>query len=453
MREENGIKRGEKNIRNQPVVFNIQYTPYKLPKGATAAERDEHADKRAFYDMTGEKNVLDYITTEGKRTGKRTALEYLQKNTGVFNDKSMLTENTVKEMKARLKANKGHIYHGFISLNEEQSYKIDTPEKCIELIKRTFPQFFADAKFHKDNVDLMCALHLDRPHHLHIHFVFWEKEPKYKSKDGSLRYRRFGKIDKKSLDNMFVRLGLYLSERKDNVYKSRDKAIAELKELLGVRAVMASDDKIKKEIISLAKDLPKTERITYGSKDMESFRPRIDRIVWLLLGSDSRALKANRRFYDAVAERERDIKNICGERSVPSGAETVSNPTAKNLSKYYNEIDEKNIHIIEDLKADYKRRQGNLVLNLCKFIKPEYFERKRKCRANDNRLKRSLGMSRRKIDRACKKFFRSFGAESELLERDFTRRLQEIEEEIERERKKKESSSSGGNGSGSGETK
>lgn len=398
--------------------------------------------------MTGVKNVFDYITTEGKRTGKRTALEYLQKNTGVFNDKGMIPQEQVDEMKARLKKNEGHIFHGFISLNEEQSYKIDTPEKCIELIRRTFPQFLSDAKFHKDNVDLMCALHLDRPHHLHIHFVFWEKEPKYKSKDGSVRYRRHGKIDKKSIDNMFVRLGLYLSDSKDKVYKSRDKAIAELKELLGVRAVMAGDEQIKKEIISLAKDLPKTGRITYGSKDMESFRPRIDRIVRLLLGSDERAMKANRRFYKAVEDREREVKNICGERSVPSRKKGKPEPVERDLPNYGNKIDENNIHVIEDLKADYKRRQGNLVLNLCKFIKPEYFERKRKYKPNDKRLKRSLGMSRRKIDRACKKFFRSFGQDSELLERDFTRRLQEIEEEIERERKKNQSSQDTGNGSG-----
>lgn len=403
--------------------------------------------------MTGVKNIFDYITTEGKRTGRRTALEYLQKNTGVFNDKGMIPQERVDEMKARLKANKGHIFHGFVSLNEEQSYKIDTPEKCIELIKRTFPQFLADAKFHKDNVDLMCALHLDRPHHLHIHFVFWEKEPKYKSKDGTPSYRKRGKIDKKSIDNMFVRLGLYLSERKDKVYKSRDKGIAELKELLGVRAVMASDDKIKKEIIALAKDLPKTGRLTYGSKDMEKYRPRIDRIVQLLIGSDPKAMKANRWFYQAVEEREREIKNICGKPTVFSNKTVTPQEMESDLPKYHNRIDEKNIHVIEDLKADYKRRQGNLVLNLCKFIKPEILERKYKSRPDSKPLKRTLGISRNKIDRACKKFFRSFGAEGELLERDYTHRLQEIEEEIERERKKKESSSGGGNESGSGETK
>lgn len=423
-----------------------------MPKGASAEDIKDHADKRAFYDMTGADNIFKYITTEGKRTGKRTALEYLQKNTGVFNDKGMIPQEQVDEMKARLKENKGHIYHGFISLNEEQSYKIDTPEKCIELIKRTFPKFLADAKFHKDNVDLMCALHLDRPHHLHIHFVFWEKEPKFKNKDGTPRYRRHGKIDKKSIDNMFVRLGLFLGDRKDTVYKSRDKAIAELKELLGVRAVMASDETIKKEIISLAKDLPKTGRVTYGSKDMEKFRPRIDRIVRLLLGSDTKAMKANRRFYEAVAEREREVKNICEKPTAYSNQAGKPQEMENNLPKYHNEIDESNVHVIEDLKADYKRRQGNLVLNLCKFIKPEYFERKYKCRADSKGLKRSLGISRNKIDRACRKFFKSFGQESELLERDFTHRLQEIEEEIERERKKQRSSSDSGNGSG-GETK
>lgn len=419
-----------------------------MPKGASAKERDEHAGARAFYDMTGEKNIFDYITTEGKRTGKRTALEYLQKNTGVFNDKGMIPQEQVDEMKARLKNNKGHIWHGFISINEEQSYKIDTPEKCIELIKRTFPQFLADAKFHKDNVDLMCALHLDRPHHLHIHFVFWEKEPKYKGKDGTPRYRRLGKIDKKSLDNMFVRLGLFLGERKDRVYKSRDHSLKMLKEALGARAVMLGDEQIKKEIIALAKDLPKAGRITYGSKDMEKFRPRIDRIVTLLLNANLKALKANRRFYKAVEDREYEIKNICGQPTAFSNKNVKPQEMERDLPKYRNEIDEKNIHVIEDIKADYKRRQGNLVLNLCKFIKPELFERKRKHKANDTKLKRAIQMSERNINRACKKFFKTLGADSVLLERDFSRRLQEIEEEIERERKKNQNSSGGGNGSG-----
>ncbi len=101
--------------------------------------------------MTGGENVYKYITTEGKvagkKTGKITALEYLQKSTGVFNGGGLLSEEKVAEMKERLKNNKGNIWHGFVSLNKEQSYKIDTPEKCIGMIKATFGQFFQDADF------------------------------------------------------------------------------------------------------------------------------------------------------------------------------------------------------------------------------------------------------------------------------------------------------------------
>lgn len=374
--------------------------------------------------MTGGKNVFDYITTEGKRTGKRTALEYLQKNTGVFNDKGMIPQEQVDEMKARLKENGGNIWHGFISLNAVESPKIDTPEKCIELIKRTFPTFLKDAKFRPDNVDLMCALHLDRPHHLHIHFVFWEKEPKFKdARTGENKYRRSGKIDKKSIDGMVVRLGLFLSDKKEILYKTRDEAIRNLRELLGAKALVCKPDDVKKEILALARDLPKEGRITYGSKDMEPFRNRVDKIVQMLLATDARARRANRRFYRALAGREREIKS-------------------------HSQIDEKNIQVFDEIRADYRRRQGNLVLKLAKFIKPEYYENTRKRKANDNKLKRSLGISRRNTGRAIKKFLSSFGQESEYIERDFYHRLQEIEEEMERERKKQDAAASG-----NGETK
>lgn len=402
-------------MSSQPVVFNITYTPYKLAKNATAEEIAKHADERAFYNMTGDKNYFDYMTTDCKRLGKFTALDYFQKSMRVFNDKGEIPLEKIEKMKARVKENEGNIWHGFISLSEEESHKIDTPEKCVELVKRVFPKFFADAKFHKNNVDLMCALHLDKPHHLHIHFAFWEKEAKYKKNDGSMRYRRLGRIDKKYIDNILVRLNLYLSDKKNDVYKSRDKAIAEFKELLGIRAVLASKERIQKELVSLAKDLPKTGRLSYASKDVEQFRPRIDKLVDWLISSNPQAMKADRNFSKAVAEREREIQDICTK----------------------NGLDVNNIRIIADIKADYKRRQGNMVLNLCKIIKPECFERKRKRKANDIRLKRTLGISRNKIGRECKRFFKSFAQQSELLERDFTHRLQDIEKEIENERKKK----------------
>ena len=279
--------------------------------------------------------------------------------------------------------------------------------------------------------------------------LLWEKEPKFKdAKSGELKYRRRGKIDKKSIDGMFVRLGLFLSDKKDILYKSRDEAIRDLKELLGAKAFVCKPEDVKKEILALARDLPKSGRVTYGSKDMEPFRARVDKIVQMLLLTDRRARMADRRFHRALAGREREIANICGKPYLFTNHNLRPEALENLLPKYHNKIDEKNIQVIEEIRADYKRRQGNLVLRLAKFIKPEYYENTRKRKANDNKLKRSLGISRRNTGRAIKKFLSSFGQECEYIERDFYHRLQEIEEEMEQERKKQDAASSG-----NGETK
>ena len=422
---------------NQPIIFDLKYTPYSLSKKASDYERNKNATERAFFDMSGDKNVYDYITTEGKRVGNKfTALEYLQKSTGVFNQSGMIPQEEVDAMKQRAKANKGNIWHGFISFNEHDSEKINTPDKCIQLVKNIFPTFLRESGLNPDNIDLMCALHLDRPHHLHIHFVFWEKEPKFKEKDGTLGYRKKGKIKEEAIDNMFVRLGLFADDDRDKLHKARDDSLKKLRKMTCVKAAMYSTDEIKQEILSLAKDLPKTGRLSYGSKDMEAYRERVDKIVKMLLDHDKTARKADLRFYEQLEEKRRVVENICGKEYALSGANTSPQTIERELPKYHHKIDESHIKIIETIEADYKRRQGNLVLNLCKFIKPEDFERdkNKRYKANDNKLKRRLSISQRNVKRRLDKFFGSFGRESELIERDFSHRLQDIEKEIERER-------------------
>ena len=421
---------------NQPIIFNIQYTPYRLPKNASDKEIAAHSAERAFYDMSGGNNVYKYITTETKQKRNISALEYLEKNSGVFNQNGLISASEIKEMRKRAKANEGNIWHGFISFNKEESYNIDSPEKCVRLIKATFPTFLKESHLNAENIDLMCSLHLDRPEHLHIHFVFWEKEPKVKSKDGTLKYRARGKISEQALDNMFVRLGLFIDDNKSNLYKTRDGAIQRLKGMTAVKTAMTSDQEIRKKVIALAKKLPTTGRLGYDSKNMESLRGEVDNIVNLMLDYDGKARRADLSFYKALEEKRQTISNICGNNYMFSDKNIPIEEIENNLPKYHYKIDEKNIKIIESIEADYKRRQGNLVIGLAKFIKPEYYERKegKNYKTNDKKLKKRIGISRTKIKRRLGKFFLTFGSESELLERDFSHRLQDIEREIEMER-------------------
>ena len=279
---------------------------------------------------------------------------------------------------------------------------------------------------------------MDRPEHLHFHFVFWEKEPKYKGKDGTYTYRRKGKIEKTAIDNLFVRLGLYTDDERDRLYKSRVEAIRALRGMTAIKKVMVTKDEIKQEIIALAKDLPKTGRLTYGSKDMTAYKGRVEKIVEMLIGYDGQARKAHLEFIRELKRREMLIKSICGKNFAVTDRNISAEEIEKNFSKYHNKIDESKLTILRDIEADYKRRQGNLVLNLAKAIKPELCEKPKygKLKPNDKKFKRRRAISRSNIQTLFGKFLRSFTDESELLERDFSHRLQDIEKEMEEKRKR-----------------
>ena len=269
----------EQNIGTQPVIFDIAYTPYKLPKNATAEERAKHEKQRAFYDMSGADNIYKYITTEGKIYGeeakKFTMLEYLQKSTGVFNQDGMLTKEQVKGMRKRAQTGEKNLWHGFISFNKENSEKIDDPEKCIALIKQTFGQFFKDVGFKPDNMDLLCALHLDRPEHLHIHYVFWEKEPKVKNQRAAgYKYRAKGKIPLDVIDKMTERLNAYTID--DDFARKRKKVIEELTRTSNEYDVAHLNDRLRRWLKELADELPKDKPLWYGSKEIAEHRPKID---------------------------------------------------------------------------------------------------------------------------------------------------------------------------------
>ena len=230
-----------------------------------------------------------------------------------------------------------------------------------------------------------------------------------------MHYRSKGKIDKAAIDQMFVRLGLFVSERKDRLYKGRDAAIRELRAATNIRRTMTGNEEVKREIIALAKTLPNAGRLAYASKDMEPFRGWVDKIVRLLLDSNLKARKADRRFYEALEERKRQIAAICGQPVIFSDKNTPMD-RLETLPQYHGKIDTGSIKIAEEIEADYKRRQGNHVLKLAKFIKPEFYERKkgRKYKANDNRMKKYLTISRRKVGRAMDKFLHTFGSAKTL---------------------------------------
>ena len=383
--------------------------------------------------MSGEDNIYKYITTEGKIIGraskKFTMLEYLQKSTGVFNQNGMLSKKEVKAMKQRAQTGEKNLWSGFISFNKENSDKIDDPEKCIALVKEVFADFFRDAKFDPDNMDLMCALHLDRPEHLHIHFQFWEKEPKVKNKRAAgYIYRKKGKIPLDVIDRMTERLNAYTID--DQLAEKREAVLDALKSTYGYWKA-AEKDAIYENLKALADNLPKDIPLRYGTKEMKPYRDDIDWAASWLIDSNERVSRADKAFRDELRMKKEKLQSIMGSYYKARIKEEMS--MAEILPDTSDAFGVKQIHTIEKLEWDYKRRIGNIVLRKVREIQSETFHRKpnRKYKTNDPKLKRSLAISRRKvsgiIDGFMSSVFELFMPET----RTYSNRLHEIEKEIE----------------------
>lgn len=419
---------GGNNISNQSIIFNITYIPWKVKSNATTEERAKFERERPYYEMSdGGNNIYKYMTSDRKLNGENSKTEttslinYFEKSTGVFNGDGVITQEQLRQIQQRAHAPK-NIWHGFISLNKEMSHKIDTPEKCMRLIKRTFGEFFKDMGLDPNNIDLICALHKDKPHHLHIHFWFAEKELKCKYRKKQTEYRHKGKVEKSIIDKMHVRLNMDISHSHSKLYVSRDEALRELKKISALWDIITKDD-VKEAVLELAKIIPKDCSFHYGNKDMIPYRERIDRVVNKLLMYDKTARKADLHFDTELQTLRQKVNGLI-------------NGNGEDVNHY--KIDPKNITLIDDIENDYKRRQGNILLNTVKYIKSETFETKIRHKVNDKGLKRRLAISHRKVGKLFNGLLASFGGESELLERDFTNRLQEIEKKIEQEREEQQ---------------
>lgn len=415
-----------------PVIFDIAYTPYKLKKGSSEKDIAKHAKERAFFDMSGAENIYNYMTREGKIYGEEskrlTILEYLQKSTGVFNQNGMLSKDEVADMKFRVKNGEKNIWHGFISFDEQNSEKIDSPDRCIALIKQTFRPFFKDAGFDHDNMDLMCSLHLDRPTHLHIHYVFWEREPNVKNKRAAgYVYRKKGKIGFDAIANMTERLNAFALN--DELIKKRnevEKAIWHRKDFSKARRT----DIAMREMRRLAKELPDNISWNYGSKEMKPYRSMIDDTVESVLFADEKLYGLDFEFKQELDRTETALKGVMGK--------VYKEKLQRDMvfTEYMTDAAEvagmKNIKTIERLKWDYKRRLGNIVLRKVKYIRENSYryDTKKKHKTNDKYLKREITIAERKIKGNLTGFFSSL---LQLFQPEipaYSNRLKEIEKEI-----------------------
>lgn len=422
------------------VVFNISYTPAQPKKNATEFQAVEWKNERAFYDLSADYNYVTY-SLNGQKTAKhKDYLDYMEKDTGAFNLDRPLTPENVKDIKERLKKSKSIIWHGFISFDKETSAAFTTPEQARKFLKQTMGALFENSHLDKDNIEIMASLHVDRSHHHHIHFEFWEKDPKrLDKKNGEKKFTQKGCFNQRCIDNYLIASSLELEDNKNDFHIARDNALARLKELMPQHKNKQSE--IGAKLAEVASILPRSGRLGYNSDNMSALREQVDKAVDYIVARDDKLKQFVRETYGEIIKRENRAQELAkankilwtqGGRFKPE--EIEGKLTEEQMKKFA--LSNK-FACVDKLRPEFRARLGQIVINAAKWIKEKKVANAKNCRnAGKNAMRIAARRDAMMIKRDVKKFI--YGLEQTLcnIRTDFTPLLHQAEFEIAQSQRK-----------------
>lgn len=426
-------------------LFNIAYTLPSAPSYMKGNARAEYQARRSFYDLTAQYNFFSYVLNGKKIARNANAEEYYTRggtNGGLFNLDGAMSEGQVAEMKKRLESSKSVIWHGFISFDEETSRGFQTQENAVKFMRQTFGSFLERTHLNPKNIELYAALHLDKEHHHHIHFAFFEREPKHRDKNGVLGYTHRGKFDARAIDNYLVSANMHLSENGYEYYTARDRAMSRLRETRKEIGNSVKNADLRLALSDLRSKLPKEGRLQYNAAQMKELRPDIDRVAELLIASDPAANAAHKemlvqlaRVKEEVIELVKDNKLAYSDDSRMSKQELAA-AMSGDSSMSLKFVDLKNVDYFERLQADYRARVGNVVLGVCKDLsRNDYQDRCRKHNINDRSMKINAKHRWRRRESLLQNAVRILAEVDKQQPANFIKTVQEIEREQEMERR------------------
>ena len=158
-------------------------------------EKVERPDNELLQEQAAQRLDMDLSNRLPNKNEARNISEYVTRfnSLGAFGLNGAMTQSEIDEWREAARKTKSIIWHGVVSFPSEQS-KLIGYEDAERLMRQTFGGFLKNAGFDPNNVALLCAMH-SNTENKHVHFTFYEREPKYRNKTGEVGYRAKGKID------------------------------------------------------------------------------------------------------------------------------------------------------------------------------------------------------------------------------------------------------------------
>ena len=361
-------------------------------------EKVERPDNELLQEQAAQRLNMDLSNRLPDKNEARNISEYVTRfnSLGAFGLNGAMTQSEIDEWREAARKTKSIIWHGVVSFPSEQS-KLIGYEDAERLMRQTFGRFLKNAGFDPNNVALLCAMH-SNTENKHVHFTFYEREPKYRNKNGEVGYRAKGKIDNAVLNEYRMSATAYLDEHKRDLYNYRNAAVN------GIRGlnVVPTDRDLYVSLCELADKLPKRGRLQYNSENVAEYRKDIDNVVQLLLRRNPNAMQAHKKALFEIARR------------------------GKALSETGTKSD-----YVKRLTEEYKSRLGNVVLGMVKNFRNNP---KADVRGEPTTCKQHKAAARRRRTHGAKVIrsaMQMVSGGNKSIQADFTRELARVEHEIE----------------------
>ena len=246
--------------------------------------------------------------------------------------------NCLEDIKANDKLNrKGIVWDMVFSFTPEFALNngLVTKQDYYKMTLNVMPSFLTELGFKINNTTWYATLHRNTAHP-HIHLLFYEHEPSVS----------FKAIPKSNLSKLKSKIVNYILNNKD-FYVKRDKefqnitGLVKANDLSRLRKRNLFDDKFRKNLnnmfLDLYKDLPKTGRLQYNSKNMLPYKNKIDAIINYILMSDN--IKYDyEKYYNYLNDFQKQLNMVYGNSDANKNNKYVDDQLNKLYTRIGNDI-------------------------------------------------------------------------------------------------------------------
>ena len=361
------------NFNRKDIIFNVEYhkkyddnfnpkddfeaKQFKSSKWHRSSQavsyitRDSACDNKTDDENKIMNHLINNTDLENNDIMKSSHIETDEERVNSFSSLGDLTKEKKLFLEKELATTGSTIWSSVISFTPEYSNcfcsnRIEA-KKLIENVSKTF---FKSAGLDPDNIEWYASFHNNTSTHNHIHFVFFEKEPKNLDSKGNPKYSNHY-INKNAINKMIAEIYKYHHETNHDYFNLRDLIRNEIKSSI-------KEDYFQRLLYDLSK-VNTSESYQYARMSNED-KLIINKAFKTILKNNPRMNNMYNEYITKLYKEQRELQNIWN----------LENPNKKN--KFPKNITKMANNRIEELY----NRCGNTILQILKTWKKN--ERKRK---------------------------------------------------------------------------